>query len=178
MLRAHRRRVATPEELPIEWLSESNYEVKKLGLAPWAVSEKPPLVIRQLWVGRLVADFQAWRQGLMAHYPDFYLAVWIHEPEFGRSQLVAGIDARQTRYEGLFDRPVNVSFPSEYYSVPGVGALHWTAYADGEPFWPDEFAELGPLLLQRAHWEAKSDDGKPFFVVQTGVVWVGRAAAA
>lgn len=86
--------VATALGRNLSLLARSHRDYHKLGLAPWAVNTKPPLVIRKLWVSRLVADFQQWHSSLTRHYPEFYLAVWLYKPEFGRSQLVAGIEEK------------------------------------------------------------------------------------
>jgi hypothetical protein len=176
-LRDHQQRAAIPEELVIDYLRQYHYDYEKLGLAPWAVNDKPPLVIRKLWVSRLVTDYYRWHEQLSADYQDFYLAVWLYNPEFGRSQLVAGIEEKQTWYEGVFDESVSVPLPTEYQSIPGVAALHWTARAEVQAYWPNEFAELGSWALNRPHWEAETTNGEPFFTVQIGTVWVGQQAS-
>lgn len=151
-----------------------------LGLAPWAVDERPPVAIRQLWVNRLITDFYAWQAELAAHYANYYLAVWLYDSEFGRSQLIASIKDLQTRDENFFhqvqvsDRPL----PPEYQSLPGVAALRWTACAVVITMWPDEFAEAdSSWALKKPHWEAKTYAGEPIFVIQIGLAWVGRAQA-
>ncbi|WP_324677810.1 hypothetical protein [Hymenobacter sp. GOD-10R] len=158
----------------IDYFRQTHRDYEKLGLAPWAVNEKPPLVIRQAWVSRLVADYHAWHAQIVPHFPDYYLAVWLFEPESGRSQLVAGLEDRKTLYENFFGPEANLPFPTEYQQLPGVTELHWTARAQVEAYWPEDFAELGSWGLNRPHWEAETADGEPFFTVQVGWVWVGQ----
>jgi len=175
-LRDHQHRASLPEWFDPDYFAEAHRDTHKLGLYPWAVNQKPPQAIRQLWVARLVADFHAWHQKLAAQYADFYLAVWVYEPEFGRSQLVAGIKERQTWYEGIFGEDLEKPLPVEYQSLPGIAELRWTARPEFMTYWPDEFAELGNWVATKPHWEVEGDDGQPFFAVQIGCVWVGRAA--
>jgi hypothetical protein len=142
------------------------------------VNEKPPAGIRKLWVGRLVADYQRWHEQLAARYPDFYLAVWIFDPEFGDSQLVAGIEDRKLHYDGLFGEPLDMPLPAEYHSLPGIRDLEWTAKAHLLPYQPGEFAKLGTWGSKKPHWLVESKEGeplgKPLVAVQVGVVWVGQ----
>ncbi|MVN77673.1 hypothetical protein GO988_15175 [Hymenobacter sp. HMF4947] len=175
-LRDHQRRAAIPYAIDLAYFSQEYRDYIKLGLAPWAVNTKPPRSIRMLWVSRLVADFHRWHQELATRYSDFYLAVWLCEPEFGRSQLVAGIEERQAWYEGLFNYDLKKPLPTEYQSTPGVTALKWTACPEIVTYWLDEFAELGAWVANKPHWKTETADGKPFFVVQIGIVWVGEAA--
>ena len=160
--------------LPLFQLQQHQRTHRKLGLAPWAISEKPPLAIRRLWVSRLVADFQQWREGLAAHYPDFYLAVWLFEPAFGESQLVAAVKDELNFYDNTFGEPLTKPLPAAYLALPGVAALHWTARARLDAYWPDEFADLPAWQRQRPYWKHISRTGERMIIVQTGWVWVGQ----
>lgn len=174
--RDHQHRASIPEWFDLNYFAEAQRDTHKLGLYPWAVNQKPPQAIRQLWVARLVADFHNWHRELAAQYTDFYLAVWLYEPEFGRSQLVAGIEEKLALYEGVFGEDLEKPLPVEYQSLPGVAGLRWTARPEFMTYWPDEFAELGNWVANKPHWEVEADDGKPYFAVQIGHVWVGQAA--
>ena len=171
----HQQRAAIPAAFDVDYFQQQHRDYQKLGLAPWAVNEKPPLIIRKLWIERLIADFHHWHRTLVAQYADFYLAVWLYEPEFGRSQLVAGIEEQQAWYEGVFDYPAtNLPLPIEYQTLPGVDQLRWTARPEIAVFWPDEFTGLSPQLRNKPHRRAETAAGQPIFVVQIGIVWVGQ----
>ena len=171
----HQQRAAVPATFGAAYFQQQRRDYQKLGLAPWAVNEKPPLVIRKLWTERLIADFHYWYGTLAAQYADFYLAVWLYEPEFGRSQLVAGIKEQRAWYESVFDNPVtNMPLPTEYLTLPGAAQLQWTARAEIAVFWSDEFAGLPARIRNKPHRTAETADGQPIFVVQIGIVWVGQ----
>ncbi|MDO7850482.1 hypothetical protein [Hymenobacter convexus] len=175
-MRVHIKRAASDVALDTDWLEQHHYDYEKLGLAPWHVSDKPPLAIRKLWLGKLVVDFQQWHKQLKQQYADFYLAIWLFEPHFGDSQLVAGIEEQKAHYEGLFGEPVALSLPMEYQVLPGVRDLQWTALAYVTPFYPEDFASLGSWALKKPHWPTESPSGEKMIAVQIGVVWVGKMA--
>lgn len=178
--RAHQQRAILPAILDKTRLATFQVDYQKLGLAPWYTHQKPPRLFRQLWLTRLVNDFQHWRTQLATLYPDFYLAIWLFEPRFGYSQVVTAIDNRQEHYEHLFEQwgglPVNSSqeLPPEYQTLPGVQGLHWTRYPDAELFLPDDFAEQGTWAKNKPHWPGETLEGEPYTAVQVGWVWVGR----
>ncbi|WP_375415949.1 hypothetical protein [uncultured Hymenobacter sp.] len=173
--RDHQRQAAIPEMLSRSMIEQHQYDREKLGLSPWNVYDKPPLAFRKLWVSRLLADFQQWHKELASFHSEFYLAVWLFEPRFGQSQLVAGISERKTRYEGIFSEAENTPLPVEYQELPGVAALRWVRHAEVEAFWADEFAERGTWASSKPHWEFKTLDGETCIAVQVGWVWVGQA---
>ena len=157
-------------------MGRSHCDYQKLGLSPWYTSDKPPVAIRKLWVSRLVADFQEWHEQLATQHDGFYLAVWIFEPGFGESQLVAATGAKQAYYEGVFDKTLPIPLPREYHLLPGVDELRWAARAEIIPYRPDDFAALGAWGAKKPNWPVLSEAGEPLVAVQTGVVWVGRRA--
>lgn len=155
-------------------LEQHHYEYVKLGLAPWAVSEKPPLAIRKLWLGKLLTDFGQWRAQLQQRHSDFYLAIWLFEPAFGESQLVAAIEERRVRYQQLFGEDANKPLPAEYEAVPGIAELQWTAKKNIITYSPDDFAALGARVASKPHWPIALPGGEPGIAVQVGLVWVGQ----
>jgi hypothetical protein len=74
-LQQHQQRAAVAEVLDMATMEREQREYQKLGLAPWCISDKPPLAIRKLWLGKLIADFKQWQAQLRQQYPEFYLAV-------------------------------------------------------------------------------------------------------
>ena len=180
-LRDHAYRAALPHTLDLEYLQETHREYVKLGLFPWSVDSKPPLPIRQLWVTRLVDDCVRWHTELAPDYADFYLAVWLYEPDFGRSQVVAGIAEKQAWYEQVFAEVAKADappFPAEYQQLLGVADLHWTAWAEITTCWPEDLLDVDAWALKKPHWPGNTADGRAVIVVQIGWVWVGQVQAA
>lgn len=174
-LRAHQQRAAVAASLDLGLLTHQQYDHVKLGLAPWHVHEKPPLAIRQLWLGRLLANFSQWQRQLRQQYPEFYLAVWVFEPAFGESQLVAAVEGRKAWYETVFGEELSVPLPHEYQAVAGVGTLQWVARQHVAVFAPEEFAAMGAAASRKPHWPLQLEAGASAVAVALGLVWVGQA---
>ncbi|SFQ82251.1 hypothetical protein [Hymenobacter arizonensis] len=182
-LRRHQLAAAQPAALDRERVACYGVDYAKIGIAPWHNDQRPPRAIRCLWVTRLVTDFHRWRAALGPEHPAFYLAVWLFEPHFGESQLVAAVADRHAHYAGLFGDagafralPAR-NLPPEYRDVPGIRGLTWRRHADVAAFSPEDFAAQGAETKRRPHWEATTGDGAPYIAVQVGWVWVGQLQA-
>ena len=174
----HRQWAAVPEELSLSLLESAYFQREQLGIAPWTVYGKPPRAIRQLWASRLLADFFNWQRQLTPLYPDFWLSIRLYAPRFGLSQLDAAIHEQQAYFERHFSgEGAEVPLPPEYQSLPGAEQLRWTCHPVLDGFRPDEFAEQYDWYRRRTYWTDQDADGEDWIVVQTGYVWVGRAAS-
>jgi hypothetical protein len=180
-LRRHQHASAEPAVLDRDRVARYGVDYAKIGIAPWFNHQRPPRDFRRAWLTRLVADFERWRDALAGEHPAFYVAVWLFEPHFGESQLVAAVADRQAHYEGLFGETGSFralparDLPPEYRDVPGVGRLTWRRHADIAAFLPEDFAAQGTETKRRPHWDAATVDGQPYIAVQVGWVWVGQA---
>jgi hypothetical protein len=172
---------AEPAVFDRERVARYGVDYAQIGIAPWYNHQRPPRDLRRAWVTRLVTDFYRWRDALAREHPAFYLAVWLFEPHFGESQLVAAVADRQAHYEELFGATGSFralparDLPLEYRNVPGVQGLTWRRHADIAAFLPGDFAAQGAETKRRPHWDATTVDGEPYVAVQVGWVWVGRA---
>lgn len=176
--RKHQQRAAVSTPPNLSFITKYHYEYSQLGLAPWTVHGRPPLAFRRLWATRLVADLRQWQTQLTPLYPSLYLAIWLYDVHFGKSEAVAAIKEHRTRYEYFFGEAHPIPLPIEYQGLSGVAELNWTAHEEVEVFSPEEFAELGKWGARRRHWPALTTDGAACIVVQVGWVWVGQLPAA
>ena len=180
-LRRHHLTSAEPASLNRERVARYGVDYAKIGAAPWFNHQRPPWDFRRAWVMRLVTDFHHWRDELARDHPAFYLAVWLFEPHFGESQLVAAVADRQAHYEGLFGETGSFralparDLPPEYRNVPGIRGLTWRRHADIAAFLPEDFETQDAETKRRPHWDATTADGEPYIAVQVGWVWVGQA---
>ena len=180
-VRRHHRAAATPAVLNSERFARYGVDYAKIGIAPWYNHQRPPRDFRRAWVTRLVTDFHRWRAELAREHPAFYLAVWLFEPHFDESQLVAAVADRHAHYEGLFSETGSFralparALPPEYRDVPGIRGLTWRRHADIAAFLPEEFEAQLAETKRKPHWDATTADGEPYIAVQVGWVWVGQA---
>ena len=179
--RRHQKDAAVPVVLDSERLARYGVDYAQLGIAPWFTHQRPPQAFRRLWVARLVADFHRWQADLAREHPAFYLAVWLFEPHFGHSQLVAALADRHAHYEGLFSEAGSfralpaLPLPPEYRDVPGIEGLTWRRHADIAAYLPEDFAAQNAETKQKPHWDATTAEGEAYIAVQLGWVWVGQA---
>jgi hypothetical protein len=179
-LRRHRHAAAEPTALGVERLARYGVDYAQLGISPWFDHQRPPRDVRRLLVARLVTDFHRWRAELAGAYPAFYLAVWLFEPHFGQSQLVAAVADRHAHYDGLFGEGGSFralparALPPEYQNVPGIQDLTWRRHADIAAFLPEDYTTQDLETRRKPHWDATTVDGHPFIAVQVGWVWVGQ----
>ncbi|WP_035567922.1 hypothetical protein [Hymenobacter sp. IS2118] len=113
---------------------------------------------------------------LVCRYTDFYLAVWIFDPNFGESEVVVAVEKMINRYEGRFGEVLELPLPPEYQSLPGIYDLRWTAKEYVMVYTPEDFAEMGKWASRKPHWPVEGSKGEPLIIVQLGVVWVGQLA--
>jgi hypothetical protein len=175
--RRHQQRAMVPTAPSLAHIARYKYDYDHLGLAPWTVHGRPPAAFRRLWATRLLTDLQQWREQLTPLYPTLYLAIWLYDMRFGKSQVVMAIEERQPYYEHFFGEAQPIPLPSEYEDLPGVADLTWSAHEEVDVFSPEEFAELGKWGARKRHWLAMTTDGEACVVMQTGWVWVGRVPA-
>ena len=176
-LRNHQQRAMVPETFTERLLSKQHYDYVHLGLSPWRVNGKPPVTIRKLWVSRLVADYKEWHKQMASRYNDFYLAVWIFDPTFGESEVVAAIEKKKDGYANRFGEILDLPLPPEYQALLGIHDLQWTAKEYVTVYSPEDFVEMGRWASRKRHWPVEGGDGEPLFLIQLGVVWVGQIAS-
>ncbi|GAB3852816.1 hypothetical protein GCM10028822_20950 [Hymenobacter terrigena] len=175
-LRNHQKRATIQEPFNEERMHKLHYDYANLGLAPWRVNGKPPVAIRKLWVSQLVANYKEWHKQIVTRYDDFYLAVWIYDPTFGESQVVAAIQERMDGYAEMHGEILDLPLPVEYRSLPGINDLQWTAREYLTVDYPEYFAQLGAWGRRKPHWPVVDSNGDTLIIIQLGVVWVGQIA--
>ncbi|GAA3948415.1 hypothetical protein [Hymenobacter algoricola] len=138
-------------------------------------ARNPPNPIRRELLAGLLSAYQQWQQQLSARHQPFYLAVWLFEPHFNRSQVVAGTQGWIAGYKTAFGvADPHSSLPPEIYrQVSGVNQLIWTRHADTEvydsfPYW----------LPNRKVTILTAASGETRYAARVGWVWVGRTGTA
>jgi len=76
----------------------------KLEIDPWNRLEKrnPPDWYKKLFIKSLIDIYDNWNFLIKQLGLEFYLKIWIFEPDFYNSQVVLAIHDRISRYERLF----------------------------------------------------------------------------
>ncbi|MFL6209817.1 MAG: hypothetical protein ACJ74W_13255 [Pyrinomonadaceae bacterium] len=162
-------------------LNRYDYDYVKIWLDPWYRLEKrnPPIWFRRLIVAALLGIYESWHKQLRARGDKFYLKVWLFDPHFMDSQVVAAVGERIHYYEELFVRSIESrKFPYQKY-LHGSYNLHdydWALHVDEDVSFErvnELAAEDVELLKSMAARIAKLPDGDTMYAVKRGDLWLG-----
>lgn len=170
-------------ELDVEALRRSEVVYVKLWLDPWSrlVPRDPPVWFRRRVLAAFLDILHSWNRALEAAGEPFYLRLWLFDPRFHRTQVVAAVGDRIAWYRNSFEaapgaRPV----PPPHLHDPAydLAALEWEPCRDTDVVLEEDAAERGDLrILRRATRVEHTSWGQPLFLFDRGFVWLGRPAA-
>ena len=171
-------------ELDVDALRRNEVAYVKLLLDPWSrlVPRDPPV-----WFGRRVlAAFldilRSWHGALEATGEPYYLRLWLFDPRFHRTQVVAAMGDRIRWYEKSFEPAAGAPpLPPPHLGDPAydLAALEWEPCRDTDVLLEDDAAderELARIRLRASRVEYASW-GQPLFLFDRGLVWLGRPPA-
>ncbi len=146
------------------------------------VKRNPPMWYRKLFIDALMNVYANWKNLADTLSEDYYLKIWVFEPNFYDSQVVLAIGDRITWYQGLFEEhETNIDFPHEQYSNLENGndtkKIIWEIKKNVTPYTDDD------LLLSKKHIKNKMNKGKAWEVsdkvygkltiIHNSDVWIG-----
>ena len=157
----------------------------KLWLDPWSrlAPRDPPVWFRRRVLAAFLDVLHAWHRALEAAGEPYYLRLWLFDPRFHRTQVVAATGGRIAWYETMFAPAAGAPpLPPPHYRDPAydLAALEWEPCLDTDVLLADDAAdmrELGRLVLRASRLEQTSD-GQALLLFDRGRVWLGRPAAA
>lgn len=166
--------------LDVQALRESQYDYVKIWLDPWSRLEprNPPVWFRRRILAALIDIHDAWREKLEALGEPYYLEIWLFDPDFHRSQVVAGLDWRMEHYRTVFAPSPNVPpRPPAAYDDPAydLDRFQWRPGKEVNAYLATEymgFEEAAYLARTCTRMETAST-GEPMFVFELGNVWQG-----
>lgn len=159
-----------------------HYDYVKIWLDPWFRLQKrnPPVWFRRLIVAALIEIYDSWRKQLVSLNEPFYLKIWLFEPHFVRSQVVAATGERIEYYENLFVADTEYKkFPFEKYahSSYDLSAFVWELRAEEDFYFEraDEFAvDEFERLKEKAFRIEQAEDGDTLLTVKQGNIFLGE----
>jgi hypothetical protein len=162
-------------------LNRYDYDYVKIWLDPWYRLEKcnPPIWFRRLIIAALLEIYGNWHKQLLKRGGKFYLKIWLFDPHFIDSQVVAAVGERIHYYEELFVKNTESrKFPYQKY-FHGSYNLHdynWDLHVDEDVSFEraDELEADEIASLQRvATRTEKLPDGETIYAVKRGDLWLG-----
>jgi hypothetical protein len=171
------------KHLALDLISLEKYgcDYVKIWIDPWdwLVKRNPPLWFRRLILEAFIEVYDSWNNQLLLSAEPFYLKIWLFEPRFHQTQVVAAVGQRMKYYDNLFtpeDQPKR--FPYESYEGKGYN-LHefeWDLHVDEEVEYEreEELDEDYVAWLKEHAWRTeKTADEDTLYAVKYGNVWVG-----
>ncbi|MDX6613634.1 MAG: hypothetical protein QOD75_2820 [Blastocatellia bacterium] len=162
-------------------LNRYGYSYVKIWLDPWYRLEKrnPPIWFQRLILAGLLEIYESWRKQLIIKGEKFYLKIWLFDPHFITSQVVAAVGKRVTYYEDLFAQSNETkAFPYQKY-LDGIYNLHdydWDLSVDEDVYFEREdelSAEDIESLKKIVFRVVESSDGDKMYGVKKGNLWLG-----
>lgn len=194
-MKRHKRNLAvwahTYQDLDLKELESSGRTYLKLWIQPFyrlyqvkegMLSKKnPPQWFKKLILKELTTIYMSWKAALEKHGEPYYLKLWVGDPEFMDTQLVAATGEWIDYYETLLMKhPEPKPFPEEKFKVdhPHFKAFVWQRYRNGfevyesEADSPKELENIQKKACLTQEYEIGGKLEKSYFIPQ-GDLWVG-----
>jgi len=174
-------------QLNMKYLRDQHRDYVKLWIPPFygLQTMTPPLWYRRLLLKAIIDVYHEWHKQLKAENEDFYLKIWLYEPDFIRSQIVAAYKEAIDFYSDSFDKqeeteasPLKIYEPLEHE----LNAFVWEPHIHTEYYWLSDLEEdlelglrsRGDVLRIKEISYSKDNDGKDeWYKVNAGTVWIG-----
>ena len=130
----------------LERLKDRQVYYQKIYVYPWSnlfCSQQPPTGYRNQITSGLIDIYLKWRLELEKLGQPYYLKIWLNDPRFMDSQVVAAIGDKIEYYSNLFQpADMKVKFPSDKFieAKDKLGALTWTPFLDEDTYFESEFS--------------------------------------
>jgi hypothetical protein len=166
-------------ELNMEMLRRYGVDYAEILLDPWSrlVGRNPPHWYRRRIMAAFIDIFDAWRGTLERLGEPYYLALWVLEPNFYGTQVVAAvgdrIDAYRTRFDFVERRtPGPVQYRDASYDL---ARFQWRAgqLLDVFSAREDAFDELDVAEWTRTADRIEQTADDTLFTFKRGIVWLG-----
>lgn len=178
-------------DLDMDYIREHQRDYVKLWIHPFykLVRTNPPNWYNRLLLNEMIDVYLSWYEKIEKESDDFYLKIWLYEPDFISSQIVVSYKDCINTYNDTFDKSTNTkSFPDhKFESLKDKLALFdWEAHIDADKYWESELkedielgfrteAELNKIRNKSYKTEKiKLSYGEDIlYKVNVGDVWVG-----
>jgi hypothetical protein len=162
-------------------LNRYGYSYVKIWLDPWYRLEKrnPPIWFQRLILAALLEIYESGREQVLARGEKLYLKIWLFDPHFITSQVVAAVGERINYYEDLFAQSNETkSFPYQKYLNRSYNLqdYDWVLSVDEDMYFEreDELSvEDTESLKKIAFRVVEVSNGDKMYGVKKGDLWLG-----
>lgn len=104
--------------LNLEDLKNSKCDYVKIWIDPFdrLYKRNPPYWYKMKIIEAMSEIFASWEKSLEKLQAEYYLKIWLYDPNFSLSQIVCGIDYKIEHYENTFHKSSEIKKLPEHYS--------------------------------------------------------------
>jgi len=144
--------------------------------------KNPPNWFNKIILSAMLDVYKRWDEKLKELGVPYYLKIWLYDPDFINSQIVAAIDYDIDYYETLFEREDRkIKFPSNKYKLADKKILDfdWECCKDQYVVFQSEYIDDQAYLeyLKKVSYRIQEErilgQNKICYYVKEGNVWVG-----
>ena len=188
-IRGHRKKllkisnwVNNSKNLDIDNLKERQRDYVKFWVGPWgnlsltnSCFPQPKGIARQKLLEGLLEIYQSWKQQLDNLEEDYYLKIWLYQPNLSHSQVVCAIGESKDFYINTFNKTdKEIKFNSSQYPIK-LNSLKWESNLDefviSQSDFEDDIQYLNKMLKKpHSKFEQYGDIN---YSIKQGLVWIG-----
>lgn len=180
--------------LDIEKLQKHGVDYVKLWIAPFynlyrinnfeCGHKNPPNWYSRLILRSMIDIYRSWEKSLKELGEPYYLKIWLYDPHFINSQIVAAVGDKIDYYTGLFEPDDNNrQFPYEKYKINGIDLTEfiWLLKKDQYIVYSSDFIDDEKYLqhIKKKAYKIRNekilDTDETCYYVREGDVWIGSA---
>lgn len=178
-------------DLDMDYVRDNQRDYAKLWIHPFYSLNRrnPPNWYNRLLLNEMIDVYLNWFEKMAKEKKDFYLKIWLYEPNFINSQIVVSYKDCINFYDETFDKnPTKKNFPIHKYKSleEKLSLFDWEICIDTDEFWASDLkedldlgfktaAEVEEIITKSYGTEKSSlDDGDDIlYKVNVGDVWLG-----
>ncbi len=169
--------------LDVDALRRDELAYVKLWLDPWSrlVPRDPPVWFRRRVLAAFLDVLHSWGRALEATGEPYYLRLWLYDPRFHRTQVVAAMGERIRWYETMFVPAAGArALPPPQFRDPAydLAEVEWEPCLDTDVLLEDDASDERDLarIRRRASRVEHARWGQALFLFDRGLVWLGKPA--
>ena len=133
-------------DLDMNYVRDNQKDYAKLWVHPFysLMRRNPPNWFNRLLLNEMIDVYLNWYEKMAEENEDFYLKIWLYEPDFISSQIVVSYKDCINYYDETFDKnPITKNFPIHKYKSleDKLSLFDWEIYIDADMFWESEIRE-------------------------------------
>lgn len=132
--------------LDMNYIRENQRDYAKLWIHPFyaLVRTNPPNWYNRLLLSAMIDVYLDWYEKMTNENEDFYLKIWLYEPDFISSQIVVSYKDCINFYDNTFDKyTIPKAFPFHKYESlkDKLTLFEWEAHIDANKYWEEDLNE-------------------------------------